>query len=98
MKALYEVAAETCDVSRHDLVILGQLSNTTCPAHALQLCVRRHFFTPPKHWKTYQDMVLPYVTAEGQVTGAQSAVGVKGVASCTRGLCPFLRALTLKRA
>lgn len=40
----------------------------------LQLCVRRHFFAPPKHWRTYQSLVQPYVTAEGQVRAIQYTV------------------------
>jgi 23S rRNA maturation mini-RNase III len=40
----------------------------------LQLCVRRHFFAPPKHWRTYQSLVQPYVTAEGQVSALYCAV------------------------
>lgn len=47
-------------------LLLTRLS-VLCPSTTSQLCVRRHFFAPPKHWRSYQDMVQPYVTAEGQV-------------------------------
>jgi len=71
-------------VSLDAVLLLGEHMCLT-PPHAsrcLQLCVRRHFFTPPKHWRTYQEMVQPYVTAEGQVRCGMVCPASIAVTSC----------------